>query len=203
MRSGGNRRPQLEPMEQQPGLVDDPRQSNLLPFVVEGQHDLAGWSIGDPAVERILENSASVEFRCPVALQTAADNQLIKTIQKTQAARVGQRHELRMDRSLDGRLPADVDRARLPTLAQPPFPNAHPPRRQHYEAESTVVDFDAIDSFSKSASHSRLTHVEIVAGNAQFSRCEQKLGILLAAAGIEQCPMFFRHRILRRKSWFA
>ena len=173
-------------------------------LVVESKLDFAGRSVGDSAVERIFENAPLVEFRTAVALQAAADNPLVKTVQKAQTTRIGQRNELRMDRSVDGRLPADFDRAGLPPLAEPTFPNPHSPSRQHHEAEAPVIDFDAIDSLLQAAPQSRLPDVEIVAGNAQFGRGEQKLRVLAAGAGVDECPIFLSHGSLRLfQKWFA
>ena len=96
-------------------------------------------------MQRIFVGAAGAEVGRAVALQAAAAHQLVKTFEPTQTAGIGERHELRMHRTFDRRLPADV------RVAQPGLPQAHAARGHDGEAELAVVDFDRVDALAHSA----------------------------------------------------
>src|SRR5262245_933167 len=77
--------------------------------------------------------------------QAAAAQQLIEAGQPAETAVRGGRHKTRMNRTGDGRFPAEEVAAILAA------PKPHTARRDHRERESAIVDLDQVDAVAQAA----------------------------------------------------
>jgi len=106
-RADGGGHAQLLP--EGPGFIDRADKNDFVRVGVDCRFHLVGGLVGDLAVQRIAERAARQELGRAVALQPAADQQLIKAVEPADAAWLPQGNQRRMDRSVeDRRAPAEL-----------------------------------------------------------------------------------------------
>ena len=126
------------------------------------------WDVGDLAVkpERGMALGAvGLDrlhlVRCPVILQAATHEQLVKPLEPAQASIVHQVHELRVDRTVpDRRLPAQVVSRVLP------LPDPHSAGRKDGKGQDPVIDLDQIHPVAATASKRSFGHAPRRRGRA-------------------------------------
>ncbi len=125
------------------GFVDGSRDGHSAGFGIVHRAHLAGGHVGDPSVERISENAGRGEFRGSVAVQAAAGDPFVESLEPAQTARMEDRNVARVDRSVYRRIPFQFD------IAARAAPDSHPFRKENGERKETVINFQNFDSVGK------------------------------------------------------
>ncbi len=128
----GAEHPQLEKVKTH--FVDDTQERDLPGFAIYAQFDLMCRFISDTTVQTVLHAPPLVEFGSAVAFQSAPHQQFIESIEPSESAGVCQRNEGGMDRSADGRIPADR------FSAERGLPEPHATSGKHIEGQDSIVD---------------------------------------------------------------
>ncbi len=126
--------PQSQTLEEQLRLDDFAAQFHLAAGGVDVDAQAMCRQVRDPAVQRVTHAAIRTAVRGAVAFQPAAHHEFIEAFEPAEPIGIGQRHQRRMNRPIDRRLPA-VLRARRGDL-----PNPHASSRQHHRRRCAGLD---------------------------------------------------------------
>ena len=172
---------------EEPGFLDRAANCDPARVLVDRHLDLVGGKVGDLPMQAVTKSAVGMEFRGTVALQAAADQQLVKAVEPAQPVRLAQADVRGMDRPANGRFPAEA------RLAQACPPYTHPAGRQHGEVEIAVADLDDVNPPGKPAAKGSLLDATALGSAAQVLGAQGHMIDINVTFVVNKCPISAGH----------